>query len=404
MWILTGIIAALLWGIVLLYGSIIRENTFFSSFFHRLFSGSTSEKSRVSDTRLWKKTHISWGWSMLSRIDMQDVQLLDTYSWNSLSVAHTHAIAYIDAMAKGLVAMDEVSIALWLSQILHGHILLQWLPGVAKTTAMKLHAHICWLDTSRIQCTPDMLPSDIVGVEMYVPENSEFHVRVWPIMTNVFLVDEINRMPPKVQSALLEAMQEGHISIGGKSFALPSPFLVIATQNPQDHKGTFPLPEAQLDRFLCSVSLDYLSVQDEIALLQQQKSSHTESFDTQIPSLFTNIQEGTDALATIRSELEHIDVPDLIYDYIVRLIARTREESCSSLLRYWCSPRTSIHMIRMARALAHVQGDTVVNKEHVHFALAPVLRHRLVLSYTAQSAWYTGDMVLAYLYKDIFTW
>jgi MoxR-like ATPase len=272
-----------------------------------------------------------------------------------------------------------------------GHVLLEGVPGLAKTLALKtLAGSIDGAQFSRIQFTPDMLPSDIVGTTIYLAHSATFEVKHGPIFANLVLADEINRAPAKVQSALLEAMQERQVTLGGESFGLPNPFLVLATQNPLEHEGTYPLPEAQIDRFMLKILVNYPSLAEERAILDTMAVS--------TPMLDVSPVASLDAMLQARRIIDEVYVDDAVRDYVVRIVAATREPGknvpIQGLLRAGASPRGTIALVVGARARAFLQGRGYVIPADVK-ALAPeVLRHRMCLSFAAEAEGIDGDEIV----------
>lgn len=270
-----------------------------------------------------------------------------------------------------------------------GHVLLEGLPGLAKTRTVKTLAAASGMHFRRIQFTPDLLPSDVVGTLVFDPRNLTFTPKKGPIFTNLLLADEINRAPSKVQSALLEAMEERQVTLGEESFALPDPFLVLATQNPLEQEGTFPLPEAQMDRFLFKLRLDYPSLQEEGEVLRRA-DGHEEPV---LPSVTGEEILAGGALA----RKVHLD--EAIRSYIVRLVQATRPGlgkpwKGRELLRCGASPRASLALQAAAKALAYLAGRDHVMPEDVVTLAPDVLRHRLLLSYESEADGVTADDVI----------
>ncbi|WGL17279.1 MoxR family ATPase [Microbulbifer bruguierae] len=281
-----------------------------------------------------------------------------------------------------------------------GHLLVEGAPGLAKTKAIKTLADAIEGDFHRVQFTPDLLPSDITGTDIYRPETGEFHFQPGPVFHNLILADEINRAPAKVQSALLEAMAERQISVGRKTYALPELFLVMATQNPIEQEGTYPLPEAQLDRFLMQVNLDYPNAEAERKILQLARSeaSHGEGKPTSIIS--------QKSVFAARQEVLDMTMVEAVETYIVQLIIATREPQrydaeLASWLDFGASPRATIALDRCARAYAWLAGRDYVTPDDV-MAIAPdVLRHRLLLSFEAEAAGASPDLVIRKLLQQV---
>jgi MoxR-like ATPase len=297
---------------------------------------------------------------------------------------------------------------LLLALIAGGHILLEGVPGLAKTLAVKALAEITGLQFKRIQFTPDLLPADITGTLVWDQGTGKFSVRRGPVFANVILADEINRAPAKVQSALLEAMEEGQVTIGETTYPLPEPFLVLATQNPIEHEGTYALPEAQLDRFLIKLLVRYPAPEEEIRVVEANAgitaSGLSRAYQAQ-PALSPVL--GGDALARLRTAAEAVRVDPRITAYLVSVIAATRPAtgtqpghgagSASGLYRYiafGASPRASIALHRCARIHALFDGRDYVTPADVKAAAASVLRHRIVMSYEADADGLDADAVI----------
>jgi MoxR-like ATPase len=250
-----------------------------------------------------------------------------------------------------------------------GHVLLEDVPGVAKTMLVRTLALASGCTFTRVQCTPDLLPTDISGVSIYNQKTQEFEFRQGPIFCQVLVADEINRATPRSQSALLEAMAEGQVSIDGVTYKLPQPFTVFATQNPVEHEGTFPLPEAQLDRFMMRLSVGYPSIIAEIEILERTRLSHP----------VDRVKAVTDAATIVRMQnsVREIFMHEKVRDYLVRIIARTRDAVHLSL---GASPRASMMLFRSAQAFAAIQGRGYVVPDDIKLLAPPVLEHRLVLN------------------------
>ena len=250
-----------------------------------------------------------------------------------------------------------------------GHILLEDVPGVAKTMLVRTLAAASGCSFTRVQCTPDLLPTDISGVSIYNQKTQEFEFRPGPIFCQVLVADEINRATPRTQAALLEAMAEAQVSVDGKSYKLTPPFTVFATQNPVEHEGTFPLPEAQLDRFMMRLSIGYPSMMAELDILERTRTSHP----------VDKVKPVTDAAMIVRMQqsVRDIFVHEKVREYLIRIITRTRDATHLSL---GASPRASMMLFRAAQALAAVQGRGYVTPDDIKALAPPVLEHRLVLN------------------------
>jgi MoxR-like ATPase len=279
-----------------------------------------------------------------------------------------------------------------------GHILLEGVPGLAKTLTVRTLAEVLHASFSRIQFTPDLLPADVIGTMIFDPKTQEFHPKQGPLFAHVVLADEINRAPAKVQSALLEAMQEHQVTIGGTTYKLPEPFLVLATQNPIEQEGTYPLPEAQLDRFLFKVHVDYPTRIEEREVLLRMSGTD--------PIPVERVLEPKAILAARRA-IAAVHLDQRLVDYIVDLVRATREPgtvglaSLTPLVAYGASPRASIALAQSSRAHAYLQGRGFVVPEDVR-ALAPdVLRHRIVLTFEAEAEDVTTDQVVDQVLKAV---
>jgi MoxR-like ATPase len=265
-------------------------------------------------------------------------------------------------------------VALLLAALLaDGHVLIEGVPGTAKTLTARLLARTLDVDFTRIQFTPDLMPADILGTSVFHPDDAEFEFRKGPIFSNVVLIDEINRAPAKTQAALFEVMEEQQVSAEGETFALDAPFLVIATQNPLEHEGTYRLPEAQLDRFLFRIDVEYPSLQEETDILAAHHEGRTaKNLDVVEPVL------DADALATYREQVAvEVHVEEALLDYIARLAQATRDHAGLSL---GASPRGAVMLLRTAKAWAALDGRGYVTPDDIHAVAPPALRHRLLLA------------------------
>ena len=279
------------------------------------------------------------------------------------------------------------------------HILLEGVPGLAKTTSVKTLAQSVKADFKRIQFTPDLLPADLLGTQVYQPKTSEFDIKKGPLFSNIILADEINRAPAKVQSALLEAMQERQITIAGKTFPLDEPFLVIATQNPIEQEGTYPLPEAQIDRFMLKLHIDYPSKEEE-KLIMQQMSSNANSYKVK------PVVDPEDILAA-RKVIDSVYIDENLQDYIINLVTATRDpkgnqlSSYAGMIQFGASPRASIFLNRAAKAFAFLQRRGYVVPQDIKSIGMDVLRHRVILTYEAEAENVTADDILKSLFDTI---
>jgi len=293
--------------------------------------------------------------------------------------------ALVDALLRGVAA--------------GGHILLEGVPGLAKTLAVKTLAEVMGLDFKRIQFTPDLLPADLVGTMVYRQQSGEFSPRKGPVFTNFILADEINRAPAKVQSALLEAMGEQQVTIGEQTFPLPDPFFVLATQNPIEQEGTYSLPESQLDRFMMKLVVSYPTPEEELHILKviaSQKES--------LPPINRVLDVG--ALKSLKAAIAGVRVDERIETYIVSIVSATREKDRKNygftrFIDYGASPRASIALYRLARVKALFEGRGFVLPEDVKAVAFEVLRHRIVLSYEAEAEEMNADDVIRILLSAV---
>lgn len=311
-----------------------------------------------------------------------------------------------EEVAKRVVGQRDVVEGILVSLLVGGHVLLEGVPGLAKTLLVKTVADICGLSFKRIQFTPDLLPADITGTLIYQQGTGEFSVHKGPVFANLVLADEVNRAPAKVQSALLEAMAENQVTIGEETYRLPSPFFVLATQNPIEQEGTYSLPEAELDRFLMKLNVAYPSVQEEVRIIRGGGAQER----VPVGQLLT-----AERLAYCRQLLERVACDDKIVEYIVSIVAATRpadaaagrgsgrtaarssgkEEALHKYISFGASPRAGIALFQCARAAAMLAGRDFVLPEDVKSMAVRVLRHRLVLSYEASAEGVTTDDLIA---------
>jgi MoxR-like ATPase len=281
-----------------------------------------------------------------------------------------------------------------------GHVLLEGAPGLAKTLACKCLARITGLSWKRIQFTPDLLPADVTGTMIWNAAAGSLNVRKGPVFANIVLADEINRAPAKVQSALLEAMQERQVSIGGETYPLPAPFMTLATENPIEQEGVYSLPEAELDRFLLKIIISYPSAADELAIVKLENSSLNRENDLGL----SVILDGA-TLKALRETVQRIKVDERVTSYMVSLVQATRpggrEKNSASRSTFYnhialgASPRASIALYKCARVEAMFQGRDYVNPEDVKAVALPVLRHRLILSYEAEAEAQSADALIS---------
>lgn len=300
-------------------------------------------------------------------------------------------------IGKAVVGQRTVIERMLIGLMCDGHLLLEGLPGLAKTTAVKSLAATINTTFQRIQFTPDLLPADIIGTQFYRPDSSSFEIRKGPIFHNIILADEINRAPAKVQSALLEAMQERQVTIGENTFILDRPFLVLATQNPIEQEGTYPLPEAQIDRFMMKIKVDYPTATEEKEIMELSYNGLTEDI-----SGVVDIARLESAGRTMRS----IHMEEKIMDYIVNLTRATRNPEdfgldIGPMISYGASPRASIWLGMAARAHAFLEGRGYVTPQDVKSLAPDILRHRILLSYEAEAESKTSDDLIEILLERI---
>ncbi len=300
-------------------------------------------------------------------------------------------------MRKVMVGQDYLLERLLIGLIANGHILVEGVPGLAKTTAVKTLARTIHISFQRIQFTPDLLPADLIGTQIYLPKSGEFTIKKGPIFTNILLADEINRAPAKVQSALLECMQERQVTIGETTFPLDEPFLVMATQNPIEQEGTYPLPEAQVDRFMLKLKVNYPSKAEEKEIMNRIARGTT--------ALITPVTTPEEILA-VRTVVDQIYLDEKLRDYIVEVVFATREPTVfgidiDHLIQFGASPRATIYLNQAARAYAFLQGRGYVTPQDIKTIGRDVLRHRIILSYEAEAENVTTDDVISKIFDHI---
>lgn len=303
-------------------------------------------------------------------------------------------------MASEVIGQDKLIERLILVLLSDGNILLESVPGLAKTRTIKALAKQldCWL--SRIQFTPDLLPSDITGTEIYQPEaEDKFVFQKGPIFSNLILADEINRAPAKVQSALLEAMEERQVSVAGNTYQMERLFMVMATQNPVEQEGTYPLPEAQMDRFLMHVTIDYPTDASELLIMRLNRNEHTGH------KVMTE-KLSVDVVFKAREEIAEVEISEFIERYIVDIISATRSpekysEKLAAWIEYGASPRGTIAMDRASRTHAWMQGNSFVSPDDVRAVVHDCLRHRLILSYEANAEGVSIDTVIDEILREV---
>ena len=300
-------------------------------------------------------------------------------------------------ISKQLVGQEKLIDSLLTGLLTGGHVLIEGVPGLAKTRAVKALASAVQAQFKRIQFTPDLLPADLTGTEIYRPKTGDFVTRKGPLFNNIILADEINRAPSKVQSALLEAMEEKQVTIGDETFALPSPFLVLATQNPIEQEGTYPLPEAQVDRFMLKVLVYYPDKAEELEILKKISFSKPESISPVI-----NIDE----LSAMDGLMDQIYVDEKLKEYIVNLVFASRDPKAYGMdtagyIQYGASPRASIFLARAARVNAFLSGRGYVTPQDIKQVGPDVLRHRIILSFEAEAEEVSSEDIIQTLFDSV---
>ncbi|MDX2431312.1 MAG: MoxR family ATPase [Bacteroides sp.] len=312
--------------------------------------------------------------------------------------SHESILKLREKMSTSIIGQEKLIDRLILVLLANGNLLLEGLPGLAKTRAIKALASELNCGLSRIQFTPDLLPSDITGTEIYQPESKEkFVFQKGPIFSNLILADEINRSPAKVQSALLEAMEERQVSVAGKTYKMEPLFMVMATQNPVEQEGTYPLPEAQMDRFLMHVTIDYPDDQSELEIMRLNR-------EEQVKKKAEGIKLSPQVIFDARSEIAGVKIAEEVEKYMVDIISATRypdkySESIAQWLDFGASPRGTIAIDRAARTHAWMNGLDFVSPDNVRAVVHDCLRHRLILSYEANAEGITADHVIDELLK-----
>ncbi len=323
---------------------------------------------------------------------MAQAESFDPISPDELTHASQIALKILDAVGRQVVGQQTLRRRLLMALITEGHILLEGVPGLAKTLSIKATADAIQASFKRIQFTPDLLPADLIGTEIYKPQEGRFEVRRGPIFANLVLADEINRAPAKVQSALLETMQERQVTIGDQTFPVPSPFFVMATQNPVEQEGTYPLPEAQIDRFIMKVKVDYPSAEEEKQMLDVMTQRPLASADAPPLAPVASLED----ISHLKSLCGKIYVDDKIRSYIVNLSNATRRPGESGLkidelIELGASPRATLAFFYTARAEALLTGMNYVTPQHVKDVAHDVLRHRIIPTYEAEAQGLDAD-------------
>ena len=328
---------------------------------------------------------------------------MSDFSLSEINERISTSSTFIDNLKQGMsqviLGQEELVNKILISMLANGHILLEGVPGLAKTLMVKTLAKLIETNFQRIQFTPDMLPADLLGTLIYNQRTGEFDTRKGPIFSNIILADEINRSPAKVQSALLEAMQERQVTIGENTFVLDTPFLVMATQNPIEQEGTYPLPEAQVDRFMFKLIVDYPDRSSERLVLRQ----NTKSFNIDEINSIISPNDILDA----QSVIHDIYVDEKVEDYVLNLIFATRNPESHGLsdlegiIDFGASPRATINLVRAAKARAFTEHRGYITPEDIRYIGADVLRHRIILTYEAEAEELTPEDVIQRLFEVI---
>ena len=306
--------------------------------------------------------------------------------------------ALLTEIRKAIVGQDRLVERALVGLLADGHILLEGVPGLAKTLLVKTVGQAIQTGFSRIQFTPDLLPADLIGTRIYNPRSADFSVQKGPIFSNLILADEVNRAPAKVQSALLEAMQEGQVTIGDETFPLEAPFLVLATQNPIEQEGTYPLPEAQVDRFMLKVVVDYPEYDEEREMLARVSSGPA-----------PDVQSVVDAeyILNAREIVRQVHVDERIMDYVLNLVVATRDpgkvglDGLANLIEYGSSPRGGIFLIAASRAYAFIRGRGYVIPDDIKQVAPDVLRHRIITTFEAEAQDVTSEHIVQRILDNV---
>lgn len=301
-------------------------------------------------------------------------------------------------ISKEVIGQEHMIEALLMGILCDGHILLEGVPGLAKTTTVKAVSNTLALDFKRVQFTPDLLPTDIIGTEIFDMKSGDFKIKKGPIFTNLLLADEINRAPAKVQSSLLEVMQEKQVTIGEQTFKIEPPFLVLATQNPVEQEGVYTLPEAQLDRFMLKIVVGYNSKEDEYKMAKMVANKTAQSINSILHK---------EDIEILKQEVSNVHMDEELEEYIVELIYATRDLEAYGLteikdyLQFGASPRGTIDMFKAVKAKAYLRGNDYVSPLDISLIFKDVLRHRIVLSYEAEAEGVTADEILQKIIEKV---
>ncbi|MDK7084690.1 MoxR family ATPase [Gardnerella sp. KA00243] len=369
-----------------------------------LFPPQPQKKPLTDKTSIASKLGIGSAVPQPSAVSNTSAQVTATISSDDIRRCQQIANILRARFAQTLVGQDALRESLILTLIAGGHILIESVPGLAKTTAAQTLATAMSGSFRRVQCTPDLMPADLVGTQVFDFASQRFTTQIGPIHANVILLDEINRSNAKTQSAMLEAMAEGATTIGGERIPLPQPFMVIATQNPIEEEGTFNLPEAQMDRFMVKAVMTYPNPDEEVRMLQLLTQRGSDVVD---PSKLNTQRISLQDVVFMRTAARHIHVSEAVMKYVVDLVATSRGEgthplpTINSLVRMGASPRASIALIRIAQAHALLSGRDYVIPEDIKLFAHEVLRHRILLTFEALADSITTDQVIDALVKTV---
>ncbi|MCD4756769.1 MAG: MoxR family ATPase [Arcobacteraceae bacterium] len=301
-------------------------------------------------------------------------------------------------ISKQVIGQEHMIDALLIGLFTNGHILLEGVPGLAKTTTINALAKSLNLEFKRVQFTPDLLPSDIIGAQIYDMKSGDFKIKKGPVFTNLLLADEINRAPAKVQSALLEVMQERQVTIGETTYKIDDPFLVLATQNPVEQEGAYSLPEAQLDRFMFKIIVGYNTKEEEYQIALKAANATFETINAILHK---------EDIETIKQDVKNIHIDKELEEYIVDLIFATREpkkynlEGLENFIEFGASPRATIDMFKSVKAMAYLRGNNYVSPIDIALCIKDVLRHRIILSYEALASDITADQIIQNILEKV---
>ena len=339
----------------------------------------------------------------MQHADIQEIQ-------NQIKASSTFIQTLKIEIGRVIVGQEKLINRLLIGLIANGHVLVEGVPGLAKTTAINVLAQAVGCEFSRIQFTPDLLPADLIGTTIYNPKEHTFTVKKGPVFANLILADEINRAPAKVQSALLEAMQERQVTIGGETLKIPRPFLVMATQNPMEQEGTYPLPEAQVDRFMLKLELDYPTREEERMIMERMAHPEVVSHVTKVVSI--------DEILKAREWVDKVYLDEKITEYILDIIIATRQDKIhqlserqkgakldefANLIQYGASPRATVNLAIAAKAIAYLEGRAYVVPQDVKEITPDVLRHRIIPTYEAEAENMTTSDLIKKLLDELRT-